>query len=234
VLNEARVDVTPLSEPTFAQLGQGNLLGLPTQKLRIETSLGKLELEQATGSPAGLLLCRALVELLSVAPQSKACRADLMPLRADYTWASGGRFELEVQKLTKKSDLGTDSLATPPSSATPRRGELPGSPFVVLVDEKDLSELHSRALPPPEKLEAGAPKLGLVFQNHGDAPRYLLVDGVPVVWLRADADWLISGLKTGRYAVQARDFFGADVTPVRSLELPARFNLGDDAERPGR
>jgi hypothetical protein len=234
VLSEARVDVTPLSEPTFAQVGQGNLLGVPTLKLRIETSLGKLELEQATASPAGLLLCRALVELIAVSPQSKACRSDLLPLRADYTWASGGRFELEVQKLTKKTDLGVESLAVPPSNATARRGELPASPFVVLVEEKDLSELHTRALAPPEKPEAGAPKLGLVFQNHGDTPRYLLIDGVPVVWLRADADWLISGLKTGHYAVQARDFFGADTTPLRNVELPARFNLGDDAERASR
>jgi hypothetical protein len=62
-------------------------------------------------------------------------------------------------------------------------------------------------------------------------PRYLLVDGVPVVWLRADAEWLITGLKQGRYHVQTRDFFGADSSPGRLLELPARYQVGDEGGR---
>ena len=236
-LAETRVDVTPLSEPSVVLGGSGNLLGLPTQKQRLETGVGRLELEQAVvpavGS-AGALFCRLLVELLAVAPESAACRSEAVPLRAEYSWESGARFELEVTKLTKRGELGLDGIAVPPLSASPRRGELPGPPFVALVDERDLADFHSRALPPPEKPEPGAPKLGLVFQNRSDGPRYLVVEGVPIVWLRADAEWLTTGLKLGRYAVQARDFFGAEVTPSRTLELPARFTVGDDAERPPR
>jgi hypothetical protein len=41
----------------------------------------------------------------------------------------------------------------------------------------------------------------------------------------------VSGLKTGRYTVQARDFFGAESTPSKLLELPARFLVGDEPER---
>jgi hypothetical protein len=172
-----------------------------------------------------------LLELLSIGPESAACRPDQVPLRAEYTWPSGARFELEVTKLTKRPELTAENLGTPPPGASLRRGELPSVPFVVLVDERELGELHARALPPPAKLDPSAPKVGLVFQNRGDVPRYLLVDGVPVVWLRADAEWLITGLKQGRYHVQTRDFFGADSSPGRLLELPARYQVGDEGGR---
>jgi hypothetical protein len=155
-------------------------------------------------------------------------------LRAEYTWASGARFELEVTKLSKRPELAVEGLAVPPNAASPRRGDLPGPPFVALIDERELNDFHSRALPPPEKPELNAPKLGVVFQNRGDVPRYLLVDGVPVVWLRADAEWLVSGLKTGRYTLQARDFFGADTTPPKVVELPTRFTVSDEADKPPR
>lgn len=233
-LGETRVDVTTLAEPAVMLGGSGSLLGLATRKLRLETSIGRLELEQALlpgVGAAGTLLCRLLLELVSVGPESAACRAESLPLRAEYVWSSGGRFELEVVKLTKRAELAVEGLATPPSTAALRQGELPGAPFVALVEERELSELHTRALPPPAKPDPGAPKLGLVFQNRSDSPRYLMVDGVPVVWLRADAEWLVTGLKQGRYNVEARDFFGAEPSPARLLELPARFQVGDEAVR---
>ena len=236
-LAEHRVDVTPLSEPTVVLAGSDNALGLATQKQRIETSVGRLELEQTVAPAAGgagALFCRLLVELLAVVPESSACRPEWVPLRANYTWSSGARFELEATKLTKRLELPVEGLSVPPTGAGSRRGELPGPPFVALIDERELADFHSRALPPPSKPELNAPKLGLVFQNHGDSPLYLLVEGVPVVWLRADAEWLVSGLKPGRYTVQARDFFGAEPSPARLLELPARFTVGDEAERPAR
>jgi hypothetical protein len=228
---EHRVDVTPLSEPRVALDGSGNMLGVATQKQRLETSVGRLELEQAVlpaAGSSGAMLCRLLVELLAVAPESSACHAEWVPLRAEYTWASGARFELEVSKISKRPELAVEALAVPPAGASARQGELPGPPFVTLIDERELGDLHSRALPPPAKPEPSAPKMGLVFQNRGDSPLYLLVDGVPIVWLRADAEWLVSGLKPGRYTVQARDFFGAQTTPLKVLELPARFSVGDE------
>jgi hypothetical protein len=230
---EHRVDVTPLSEPGVVLGGSGSMLGVATQKQRLETSVGRLELEQAVlpaAGSSGALLCRLLVELLAVAPESSACHPDWVPLRAEYTWSTGARFELEITKVSKRPELAVEALAVPPAGASARQGELPGPPFVTLIEERELSDLHSRALPPPAKPEPSAPKMGLVFQNRGDIPRYLLVDGVPVVWLRADAEWLVSGLKSGRYTVQARDFFGAETTPAKLLELPARFTVGDEPQ----
>jgi hypothetical protein len=233
-LQETRVDFTPLAEPRVASFGSGNLLGFTTQKQRLETSIGKLELEQApfpASGSGGLLYCRLLAELVSVTPESAACRNDWVPLRAEYVWASGARFEIEVTKLSKRAELGVEGLAVPPSTAGARRGELPGPPFVALLEERELAELHARALQPPERPEPSAPKIGLAFQNRSDLPRYLLVDGVPVVWLRAGADWLVTGLKPGRYAVQTRDFFGAESSPLKALELPARLLVGEEPER---
>jgi hypothetical protein len=233
-LSEARLDVTPLTDPNVVPAGTGNMFGATTHKHRLETSIGRLELEQATlpalGS-GGALLCRLLLELLAVSPESPACHAEALPVHAEYTWASGARFELEVTKLTKRAELPLEALAVPPSGADARRGELPGTPFVALIEERELGEFRTRALPAPEKPEPGAPKVGLVFQNRGDGPRYLLIDGVPVVWLRADAEWMVTGLKQGRYTVQARDFFGAESTPARTLDLPARFLVGEEPER---
>jgi hypothetical protein len=236
-LGEHRVDVSPLSEPSVVAAGAGSALGLATQKQKLETSLGRLELEQSSVSAlgtAGSLLCRMLVELVGVSPESSACRPEALPLRAEYTWASGARFELEASRLSKRPELGAEGLVVPPLTAAARPGELPGPPFVALMDERELSELHTRALPPPAKPEPGAPKLGLVFQNRAESPLYLIVDGAPVVWLRADAEWLVTGLKSGRYAVHARDFFGVEAGPARVVDLPARFSVGDEAERSGR
>lgn len=230
-LSEARVDALPLSDPSPVLGGSSAMLGVLTQKQRFETSLGKLELEQAALPAAGgggAALCRLLLELLAVAPEATACKPEWVPLRAEYSWAAGARFEFEVTRLAKRAELAGEALATPPLGSLPRRGELPGPPFVALIDEHELADFHTRALPPPTKPDPNAPKVGLVFQNRGDGPRYLLVDGVPVVWLRADAEWLVAGLKPGRYSVQARDFFGAQATAARLVELPARFVVSDD------
>jgi hypothetical protein len=234
VLNEARIDAMPLSEPGTASQGAGSMLGNPTQKQRIETSVGRLELEQMpaqTPNPAAALWCRLLVELVAAAPELGACRAETLPLHAEYSWASGGRLEIEVTRLTRKAENPPENLAVPPLHAELRRGELPVGPFVALLEERELADFRTRALPPPEKLDPNAPKLGLVFQNRTEGPRYLMVDGVPVVWLRADAEWLVTGLKSGRYTVQARDFFGAESSPPRVVELPARLLVGEEPER---
>jgi hypothetical protein len=210
------------------------MLGFATQKQRFETSIGRLELEQASvpsSGSGGALLCRLLLELLAVSPESPACRPEWVPLHAEYVWESGARFELEITRLVKRAELPVDKLMVPPASADARRGELPGTPFVSLFEERELGEFRTRALPPSDKPDPSAPKLGLVFHNRADGPRYLLIDGVPVVWLRSDAEWLVSGLKLGRYTVQARDFFGAESTPPKVLELPARFLVGDEPER---
>ncbi len=236
-LGDARVDVAPLSEPSVTLLGTGNLLGFPTQKQRLENSIGRVELEQALtplAGSAGTLFCRLLLELLAVSPESAACRTEWLPLHAEFTWASGGRFELEVTKLLKRTELPLEGLAVPPSGSEARRGELPGPPFVALVEERELGDFRVRPLPPTEKPDPAAPKLGLVFQNRSDGPRYLILDGVPVVWLRPGTEWLLSGLKPGRYNVQARDFFGVESTPVKILELPARFLVGEELERLAR
>jgi hypothetical protein len=234
-LAEARLDVTPLSDPSPSAAGTGNLLGVTTHKQRLETSIGRLDLEQAV-QPAlasgGELLCRMLLELLAVSPESTACKPDWLPVRAEYTWATGARFELEVTKLIKRPELGVDALAVPPAASDSRRGELPGKPIEALLGDHELADFHTRPLPPPEKPDPAAPKMGLVFQNRSDGPRYLLVEGVPIVWLRAGGEWLVTGLKPGRYAVQARDFFGAESTPGKILELPARFMVGEELERP--
>ena len=128
-LAETRVDAMTLSDASPVAGGSNAVLGALTHKQRFETSLGKLELEQAAlpaAGSAGALLCRLLLELLAVGPDSSACRSEWVPLRAEYGWASGARFEFEATRLTKRPELAVDGLATPPVGASPKRGELPG------------------------------------------------------------------------------------------------------------
>jgi hypothetical protein len=236
VFAEARLDVTPLADPVLQQLGNSGVLGLSTQKFVVETSLGRLEIEQvsmpAAGS-AGALLCRLLLEFVAASPRSSACRTELVPLRAEYTWKSGEHFLFEAAKLHKRPQQTPDMLATPPLGAEVRRGELPATANVALLDEGELAGLRVREGPAAEtkKSEPGAPKSGLLLVNRSESPRYVLVDGITAAWLRPDGERLLTGLKPGRYALQSRDFFGTESTPPRPVEPPARFLIGEEPER---
>jgi len=242
VLAQQRADVVPLTRARMNALPAGSQFGIATERAELSTPTGKLELEQARGtsptpSPAGgiwasgVSLCQFLVELVGASPSSSACRVDLVPVRAMYTWPNGEHFAFDVSRLMRRNDIDAAALAMPPAGAEFRQSELPSPPPTALLSDSELSEFRLRPAARTEKADPNAPKTGLWVANHSESLRYISVDGAPVARLPPGAEQLLLGLRPGKYQVTARDFFGGEDTVSKSVEVPARFSLGDDSEK---
>lgn len=238
-LSEQRADVVPLVRARVSGMQPGSLLGFSTERVEVITPTGKLELEQARANPqpmnsawpSGASLCRLLVELVGASPALSVCRAELVPLRAEYAWPNGGHFSFDVARLTRRGDLNPTELAMPPSGAEFRQSELPPPPPTALLSEGELGELRLRSVGRTERPEPGAPKAGLLAINHSESLRYISVDGAPAARLPPGSEQLLLGLRSGRYQISARDFFGSEDATPKTVEVPARFSLGDEPEK---
>jgi len=228
VLNERRADVVPLARVTGTPRGAAQALGYPTERLQFVTPLGKLALEQAQVASAGLggaLLCRFLVELGGVHPDSAACHAELVPVRAEYTWSEGGAIVFEASTLERVSALDPSSLRAPPESAEHRIGELPLPPSALLLERPQLRAFRLR--PAPVRPGKDAPKEGLLLVNGDDLLRYALLDGVPVARLEPHGSGLLLDLVAGTYAVAARTFLGDELVTPTAATAPGRLVTGE-------
>jgi len=240
MLSEQRADVVPLVRAKVGPLPDGSLLGLATEREELSTPTGKLELEQARANnpqpansawPSGASLCHLLVELAGASPALATCRADLVPLRAAYSWPGGGHFAFEVSRITRHSDLNPSLFAMPPAGAEFRQSELPPPPPTALLSDSELGELRLRPAARSERPDPGAPKAGLLAANHSESLRYISVDGVPAARLPPGSEQLLLGLRPGKYLIAARDFFGTEDQAAKVVEVPARFSLGDEPEK---
>jgi len=240
VLAEQRADVVPLVRARVTPIAAGSLFALSTERAQLSTPTGKLEIEQARAAvplppntpwASGASLCHLLVEIADASPTSAVCRADLLPVRAEYSWPNGEHFGFEVTRLTRRYDLNPSELAMPPAGAEFRQSELPPSAPNALLSDNELEEFRIRAAPRTERVDPNAPKAGLLLVNHGESLRYISIDGVPAVRLPAGAEQWLLGLRVGKYQIAARDFFGAEDTLPKTIEVPARFALGDEPEK---
>lgn len=240
VLSQQRADAVPLVRPRFIAQSGGSLFGFSTERVELSTPTGKLELEQARapGSlpstsiwASGASLCQLLIELVGASPVSSACRADLLPVRAVYTWPNGQHFAFEVLRLTRRSDFNPTVFAVPPIGAEFRPSELPPPPPMALLSESEQAELRLRATARTDKPDPSAPKSGLLLVNHSDGLRYIVLDGVPVARLVSGNELTLLGLRAGKYQISARDFFDGEDAQLKSVEPPARFSLGEDVEK---
>jgi len=240
VLAEQRADVVPLVRPRFNALSGGSLFAFSTERVELSTPTGKLELEQirAPNAPqpptiwaSGQSLCQLLIELVGASPVSSACRADLVPVRAVYTWPNGQHFAFEVSRLTRRSDFNPNALSVPPANAEFRQSELPPPPPAGLLSDSELSEFRVRPAARTERSDPAAPKTGLLLANHSEGLRYISVDGAPVARLVPGAEQLLAGLRPGKYQISVRDFFDGEDAQVKSIEVPARFSVGEETEK---
>jgi hypothetical protein len=240
VLSQQRADIVPLVRPRFSALSGGAMFGLGSERVELTTPTGKLELEQVR-APAvlqmtsifasGQSLCQLLIELVGASPVSSACRADLVPVRAVYSWPNGQHFAFEVSRLTRRTDLNPSALAVPPAGAEFRQSELPPPPPAGLLSDSELAEFRVRPAARSDRTEPGAPKTGLLLVNHSESLRYISVDGAPVARLPPGTEQLLFGLRAGKYQVSARNFFDGEEPLLKSVEVPGRFSLGDDTEK---
>lgn len=228
VLNERRADVVPLAHVNGTARGVGQALGYATERLHFATSLGKVTLEQAKVMGAGLggaLLCRLVLELGGVHPDSPACGPELVPVRAEYTWSEGGSVVFETTALERMSVVDVSALRTPPDGAEHRIGELPLPPTALLLERPQLRSFRLR--PAAVRPAKDAPKEGLLLVNGDDLLRYALVDGVPAARLEPHGTGLLLDLVAGSYAVGARSFLGDEVTPSATVTVPGRVVTGE-------
>jgi hypothetical protein len=240
VLSQQRADVVPLVRPRFTALSGGSLFGFSTERVELGTPTGKLELEQARApSPlpsatiwgSGASLCQLLIELVGASPVSSACRADLVPVRAIYTWPNGQHFAFEVARFTRRNDFNPSTLSVPPTNAEFRQSELPPPPPTGLLSDGELAEFRIRPAARTDKLDLSAPKSGLLLVNHSEGLRYFTVDGAPAARLLPGTEHTLLGLRAGKYQVGAHDFFDGEDALVKIVEVPARFSLGEDSEK---
>ncbi|HEX6763949.1 MAG TPA: hypothetical protein VF103_00695 [Polyangiaceae bacterium] len=230
LLNERRADTEPLTHAKASAAGEGQNLGFATEKSRFVTSFGRLDLEQARvpgSGTGGALLCRFVLEIAGIHPDSAACAPELVPVRAEYAWASNGRLSFEVTTLQRAAALTPDAFAFPPSSAEYRIGELPAAPRSVLAARADLRAIRNKPSAGAESRDAGAPKEGLLVVNPGDLNGYVLVDGVPVAHVEPRGSDILLDLISGSYALQARDFLATEISVPSVVSVPARVVVSE-------
>jgi len=228
VLNERRADVIPLAHISGSTRAAGNAFGFAVERTHFASSLGRLDLDQAhatVAGPGGALLCRFLVELAAVHPDSGACRSDYVPLRAEYAWTEGGGIVFEVTAVDRTNALDPGTLRAPPERASHRIGELPSPPTAQLVDRAQLRGFRVR--PSAGRPGKDAPKDGLLLVNGDDVFRYALIDGVPVARLEPHGSGLLLDLIPGTYSLAARTFLGDEVAPLQTITVPARYVVAE-------
>lgn len=228
VLNEQRADTVPLAHVKPSRTSTGKALGFPTERTALTSALGTIELEQAhlTGTGGGgPLLCRLLVELAGVHPDTPACASELVPVRAEYAWNEGGRLLFEATSLNRVAILDAARLTTPPSTAEHRIGELPSQVSPLLLERAQLRSFRLKSLPTRDVKDA--PKEGLLVVNGEDLPRFLLIDGVPVLRLLPRGAGVLLELLRGTYALSTRTFLGDELDALGPISVPARLTVRD-------
>lgn len=232
LFSERRADALPLSPAKTDRRGKGQLLGLETAKLEIDAPMAELSLESATVpniGRSGELLCRLLMDLVGVDPSGKVCRDGLLPIKAEMRWPKGGKLAFEVTSLTRKAELPFGLLFVPPAGAAYRPGELPPQAAGVFLTRDELALFHTKSVP-GEPAGKDSPGEGLLAVNRSDSIRYVLLDGVPIAWIRPQSEQLLIGPLPGRYSVAWRDFLGTAVDPPELVSLPARVSVGGVAD----
>ena len=193
---ERRADVSPLSLAEVAQRGEGaTRLGYRTRKVEVQGRAGRGVFEVvrlADLGDGGALFVRALLNLMSVAPQTMVVAADELPLHGELHWPSRGALFFDVTSIAKRNDLGASAMAVPPSFAAFTMGPLPPTAGEVRVDAKDLSGIH-----------ATTPESGsLVLMNAHETPRFAWIDGAPIAWVAPEGRVELASLPRGRYQLE--------------------------------
>jgi hypothetical protein len=229
VLGERRMDVTPLTPSSPRPQGEGRRLGIAVRKVELGSSIATIRLELGKvpeSGEGGALLCRALVELGGVDPRTSACQPGEVPLSAAYSWQEGGGITFEVSAVTKRTDLASAALLTPPPGLIHLSSGLPGVPRGIFLGRETLTAFRTAAITLPTPRDPQVPGEGFVAVNPSDRLMIFLLDSVPVLWVPAHGDQYVVGPHRGRYLGQWRSFLGEKVAPPQPVEIPGRFVHG--------
>jgi hypothetical protein len=237
IFGEGRADVSPLTAGIISQEGSGAIHGYTTRKVRVQAALGNVLLEIAAVPEAGAggpLLCRLLLELANIEPNSRACAPGEVVLHAQYGWGRGQEqrpgLALQIDAVARQSDLSSGRLEVPPRGARYLPSGLPEPNETTFLSAAELGALRTEASPSADPPEPGAAETGLVALNNSDLRMYLLLDGIPVATVAPWTKLHLKGPKLGRYSVQWRSFLGDVVDDAADKHLPARIIHGEVPE----
>jgi hypothetical protein len=216
LFSEGRPDVTPIVHLEPEPRPGPDALGRPTQVWTFETNRGKLQLHQAQVEEAelgGPLLCRFLLEWLSVAPSSAACEPGLVPTRAELESGRGAKLVWETSDIESKADAQIAPLLIPALE----------------------SQFQTAGLPDPGRVMAPAEMAALrktgktgTLTVHNPSPQltWLLLDGAPVGRVLPNGTWTQPGLSQGSYQARLVDFFGVEVATQPGLVVGETATFG--------
>ncbi|MFW5740666.1 MAG: hypothetical protein ACOC1F_09915 [Myxococcota bacterium] len=235
LLDERRIDVAPLVTGRVIKGQSGRpRFGFPTRKTKVTTPWGAVELEQARTvnvGAGGMLLCRLLLELVSVQPETPVCEQGKVPVHARFDWKNGGNIEFDVGSLLIRTDFPSSFFMVPPPGAKFTDTGLPPNASGIFLDRSQLMAFRTRGADAPQPrtdpASRGAPGEGFVAVNRTDALRFVLLDGVPVAWVPAHGQQYVIGPRAGRYNLQWRSFLGVEIEEPFEVLLPARITLGE-------
>jgi len=217
LLGERRFDVAPM---TLAEITtkdeQGKRIGIRTRKVEVATRAAKATFEIGRLpelGEGGILLCRALLDLMNAPPSSAVCADGELPVRAELRWTARGAIGFELTGVLKKADMATASLLVPPINAAFAESPLTAAGVQAALTAAELAAFRTGPIdvsPGPHGTESG-----LVVANPSDQLRVLQLDGITVAWAAPGARDVLQGLHRGRYFVQWRTFLG------ESFDLPS-------------
>ena len=222
LFSERRVDVSPLSPAEVTSQGEGvRRLGYRTRKVEVQSRAGKGVFEIAKLADlgdGGQLVVRALLDLMSAAPQTVVVSTDEVPVHAELHWPARGAVFFDVTSITKRVDLAAASMAVPPAGAVFAGGPLTPLAGELRVDPKEVAAIHTA----PIDLGPEAPKTtgSLFLVNTHDTPRFAWLDGAPVAWVAPDGRVELSSLPRGRYQLEWRSFLDDAADGPTSVTVP--------------
>jgi hypothetical protein len=231
---DRRLDRGLLFTPKVTIDTPGSAIGQATARQSLNTPIGAIQLEQATLAAGGIgapLLCRFLVELVGVDPNTGTCAPDQLVLRANVMSAPSGKLQFVVNQWSRKQDLPLAGIQLPPDDAKLETSGVP-VPNLGTVPRAQLAALRDRGTATTPPVAKDAPRLGLVAVNRTLSLRALMLDGIPVAWLPSSAEIALPELQNGAYTIGWRDFFGSLIEAPKTVTLPAKVVVGKMGEAP--
>lgn len=231
LLDDRRVDASPLSKATVTERGEGSRLGMTTRRVELSGAFGVTTLELAKVREAGLgslVLCRVLVELGGVDPSLAPCRDRgevEVPVFASYAWASHPeKVSLRLEAVSiARHEKDAQPLAVPSTNMSARSTGVPtGKPILF---EDGASEDRDAGAEPASRGEGVAPG-AVTAINQADRTMFLVLAGKAVASLGPRTQLRLSRLPASKGRAEWRSFLGDeasaafDVAPGSRIAYP--------------
>jgi len=224
---ERRIDVEPLVSPQITERGEGaRRLGYRTRRVEAASrvAVATFELTHLEGvGEGGVLLCRALLDLMNAPPSAAVCALDEVPLHVEWRWATKGALFFDATDLARRADLAPSTLAAPPATDLFALPSLPPLSADTTVELPEIAAFRTAPADVPSAPDASTPQppMGLALANVSDQARFAFLDGAPIAWVAPGGRILISSLLRGRYGFEWRTFLGDAFEAPTTINVPS-------------